>query len=256
MQDAEQVWRSKTDDEVVEAGHVLADYTEEGERIIRAELRRRGLAEPLAPIGRCSRCDRSIHEDDAGLKCVQCGEPFPAAIQSIVFGNIARGTHDQALAAAFGSPSEYPDALQQAVSAEMERRGLTSDEVLRVRGADLISYRFSEHVSGVWFRMAAKWGLLVLAWAIYQSGGIDQPAFWVGVAVLVVLSLAYAIIGAGATWQLARTEKRLFKCPKCGTSMELHLAIMKSQRAKSPDRGHDFTCAKCATRFVLDSIPL
>jgi len=84
MQDGEQVWRSKTDDEVVEAARVLSDYTEEGERIIRAELRRRGLPEPGAPIGRCSRCGRSIHGDDPGTVCAQCGEPFPEAIRSIL----------------------------------------------------------------------------------------------------------------------------------------------------------------------------
>jgi len=37
MQHGEQIWRSKTDDEVAEAARVRAEYTEEGERIIREE---------------------------------------------------------------------------------------------------------------------------------------------------------------------------------------------------------------------------
>lgn len=43
---AEQVWRSKTDDEVIEASRNLSEYTEKGKRIIREEMIRRGLPEP------------------------------------------------------------------------------------------------------------------------------------------------------------------------------------------------------------------
>ena len=46
MTDVEQIWREKTDDEVAEAASTLSEYTEETERIIRAELQRRGLPEP------------------------------------------------------------------------------------------------------------------------------------------------------------------------------------------------------------------
>lgn len=46
MSDAQASWRDQTDDQVARAATQLSDYTEEGERIIRAELRRRGLAEP------------------------------------------------------------------------------------------------------------------------------------------------------------------------------------------------------------------
>jgi len=35
MLHGEQIWRSRTDDEVAEADRVLAEYTEEGEGIIR-----------------------------------------------------------------------------------------------------------------------------------------------------------------------------------------------------------------------------
>jgi hypothetical protein len=41
--DAERIWREKSDEELVEAGGRLSEFTAEGERIIRAELHRRGL---------------------------------------------------------------------------------------------------------------------------------------------------------------------------------------------------------------------
>ena len=44
--DSEEVWRSKQDSDVLAAADRLADYTEEGDRLIRAELKRRGLPEP------------------------------------------------------------------------------------------------------------------------------------------------------------------------------------------------------------------
>jgi hypothetical protein len=50
MSDAEQVWRGKADDEILAAARRLTEYTEEGERVIRAELRRRGFDEPPPTI--------------------------------------------------------------------------------------------------------------------------------------------------------------------------------------------------------------
>jgi putative signal transducing protein len=46
MTDIDQIWRDKSDDELLEASESLSDFTEEAERVIRAELRRRGLPEP------------------------------------------------------------------------------------------------------------------------------------------------------------------------------------------------------------------
>ena len=43
--DEEKVWRGKADEEVLTASRRLAEYTEEGQRVIRAEMRRRGLDE-------------------------------------------------------------------------------------------------------------------------------------------------------------------------------------------------------------------
>lgn len=79
-EDAEAIWAAKSDDELVEASGELFEYTEEGERIIRAELRRRGLPEPGPPIGTCVRCGRSIASNHPGDRCAQCEEPFPPEI--------------------------------------------------------------------------------------------------------------------------------------------------------------------------------
>ena len=80
MADAEGIWADKTDDELLEAAGELSEYTKEGERIIRAELQRRGLPQPEPPIGVCSRCGRSIDPSYLHEQCSQCGEPFPPEI--------------------------------------------------------------------------------------------------------------------------------------------------------------------------------
>ena len=81
MEDAEAIWAAKTDDELVEASNELFEYTEAGEHIIRAELKRRGLSEPDPPIGTCSRCGRSIATNHPGDRCSECDEPFPPEIR-------------------------------------------------------------------------------------------------------------------------------------------------------------------------------
>jgi hypothetical protein len=80
MSDAEAIWAAKTDDELLEAAEELAGFTEEGERIVRAELQRRGLPQPAPPIGTCSRCGRSIASIPPAGQCPQCGEPLPPEI--------------------------------------------------------------------------------------------------------------------------------------------------------------------------------
>jgi Putative prokaryotic signal transducing protein len=74
------VWQSKSDEEVVAAANALSDYTEEGEQIIRDELRRRRLPEPPPGIGRCPGCGRTLHANDPADECAQCGEPYPPEI--------------------------------------------------------------------------------------------------------------------------------------------------------------------------------
>jgi hypothetical protein len=73
MTEAEAIWRSKTDAEVLAAASCLGDYTSEGQHLILAEAGRRGLnvaplmraaadlqrQTPSAP-GRCAYCDTRI----------------------------------------------------------------------------------------------------------------------------------------------------------------------------------------------------
>jgi hypothetical protein len=47
MTEAEGIWRSKSDDDLIEAAAELGTYTADGQRIIRAELKRRGLEDPF-----------------------------------------------------------------------------------------------------------------------------------------------------------------------------------------------------------------
>jgi len=98
MTDADSIWHSKTDDELLDAANALSDYTEEGEQIIRAELRRRGLALPPPGIGHCSQCGRSLHANDPGVECAQCGEPFPPEILSKMKAAVATSGDDAPIA--------------------------------------------------------------------------------------------------------------------------------------------------------------
>lgn len=43
MSHAEEIWRGRTDEQLLEAARLLDDYTEEGRSVIRAELIRRGM---------------------------------------------------------------------------------------------------------------------------------------------------------------------------------------------------------------------
>ncbi len=79
--DPEQIWREKSDEDLVEAGERLSEFTLEGERIIRAELRRRGLPDPPAPVDYCWKCGRGIYADGPEDACESCGEPFPEAVR-------------------------------------------------------------------------------------------------------------------------------------------------------------------------------
>ena len=47
MTDAERLWREKNDDDLLVAAGELDTYTDEGRRVIREELRRRGLEDPV-----------------------------------------------------------------------------------------------------------------------------------------------------------------------------------------------------------------
>jgi hypothetical protein len=80
IMNADQLWRDRSDDEVLAASERLFEYTEDGERTIREELIRRGLHEPPAAIGSCPGCSRSISASHPGTSCLHCGAPLPAGI--------------------------------------------------------------------------------------------------------------------------------------------------------------------------------
>ena len=79
--DPEQIWREKPDEDLVEAGERLSEFTAEGERIIRAELRRRGLPDPPTPVDYCGKCGRGIYADGPQDACQHCDEPFPETVR-------------------------------------------------------------------------------------------------------------------------------------------------------------------------------
>ena len=51
MDDARRIWREKSDDDLIEAAGELDQFTDEGRGIIRAELKRRHLEDPVAQQG-------------------------------------------------------------------------------------------------------------------------------------------------------------------------------------------------------------
>jgi hypothetical protein len=51
MSNIAQIWREKGDEDLLEAAAQLADFTEEGQRAIRDELKRRGLEDPVEQAG-------------------------------------------------------------------------------------------------------------------------------------------------------------------------------------------------------------
>jgi hypothetical protein len=66
--EAERIWSEKSDEDLLDAAADLDQFTEDGQRIIRAELKRRGLEDPLEQAG----------DDDAGreaappVECLRC----------------------------------------------------------------------------------------------------------------------------------------------------------------------------------------
>jgi hypothetical protein len=74
--DLEQIWRNKTDDEVLEAAASVATYTDEAARVIEAELQRRGLAQPEAVVA-------PIPDED--MRCVFVASGLDEANQIVAF---------------------------------------------------------------------------------------------------------------------------------------------------------------------------
>ena len=72
MSDAERIWSEKSDEELLEAAATLEDFTEQGQAIIRAELRRRGLEDPLDQVSEWTRWHDA---SGAEIECLRCKTP-------------------------------------------------------------------------------------------------------------------------------------------------------------------------------------
>ncbi len=75
MRDAERIWREKSDEDLIDAAGELDQFTEEGQRIIREELKRRGLEDPVeqaAEEGGGSPGEGTV----AALECLRCRTPL------------------------------------------------------------------------------------------------------------------------------------------------------------------------------------
>jgi hypothetical protein len=73
MADAERIWREKSDEDLLDAAAELDQFTEEGQRVIRAELRRRGLEDPVEQAG--EETDQAPDEPaEPVLECLRCHE--------------------------------------------------------------------------------------------------------------------------------------------------------------------------------------
>ncbi len=70
MTDAERIWSEKSDEDLIEAAASLEQFTPVGQGIIRAELKRRGLEDPLEQAGE----DGDQAEDAAppNVECLRC----------------------------------------------------------------------------------------------------------------------------------------------------------------------------------------
>ena len=139
IMDPERIWREKSDEELVEAGEAIWEFTDEGERIVRSELRSRGLPEPPPPIDQCWKCGRAVHEGEPGDACSRCGEPFSASIRAKLEGPASAREADPADAEEpdFVYRSRYLHEVEM-VCEHLEREGLAfyqSEEAMGVRYA-------------------------------------------------------------------------------------------------------------------------
>jgi hypothetical protein len=66
--EAERIWSEKSDEDLLDAAADLDQFTADGQRIIRAELKRRGLEDPLEQAG-----DDDVGQEAAPpVECLRC----------------------------------------------------------------------------------------------------------------------------------------------------------------------------------------
>ncbi len=76
MNEAERIWREKSDQDLLDAAAELDQFTEEGQRIIRAELKRRGMEDPIEQSGDEAGdpdAEAPAVESVQELQCLRCG---------------------------------------------------------------------------------------------------------------------------------------------------------------------------------------
>ena len=80
MTDAKQYWHAKTDDGLIEAAANLNHFVEEVRTVIRAELKRRGLEDPVEQADEIDESARKVEESvtkiEPKLECLRCHLPL------------------------------------------------------------------------------------------------------------------------------------------------------------------------------------
>jgi hypothetical protein len=147
--DAEQIWREKSDEALIEAGGHLSEFTSEGERIIRAELHRRGLPDPPMPVDYCSKCGRGIYADGPDDTCGNCGEPLAQDVRA----RLAKTNELLAIEVVYRSRFAHEVEL---VTAQLEEAGIVTAEdahhfsaEMRLRYLGIPALNTSEYVVAV-----------------------------------------------------------------------------------------------------------
>lgn len=77
MSDMEKIWREKSDEDLIEAAASLSDFTEEGQRAVRAELKRRGLEDPLEQVGAVAAQEAASEPEEGGPQDEVAGAEEP-----------------------------------------------------------------------------------------------------------------------------------------------------------------------------------
>jgi hypothetical protein len=127
--DPEEIWRDKADEDLIEAGERLFEFTAEGERIIRAELRRRGLPDPPAPVDYCWKCGRGIYAGGSADACESCGEPLAEPV------SVRLAETDEPLTTEVVYRSRFAHEVEL-VTSQLEEAGIVAARGARGFGAD------------------------------------------------------------------------------------------------------------------------
>ena len=128
--DPEQIWREKSNEDLVEAGERLYEFTSEGERIIREELRRRELPDPPTPLDYCWKCGRGIYAEGPDDACGSCGEPLAQAIRARL------AETDEPLTTEVVYRSRFAHEIEL-VTAQLEEAGIVTAQDASGFGADV-----------------------------------------------------------------------------------------------------------------------